>query len=217
MKDSDDEDETKPNDIKEPSSVNSKSSSSDDIKPLSRRKAKSQKANKDKNIENVPVQESVETEEKTEEVKKEKFTVANIKVEPEEHTQTEKEIPVSQVPNIIQEAARIIFDQPAESEDITCDAGVVHPGIFARMTSQPMIVSSQPGEFKYVGYESESIAGPKTIDEVHEMHVTVKGMLAIEDIHFFKPSKLKTSSYSIETINNEKLFLLLLWVSTLEF
>lgn len=161
--------------------MNSKSSSSDDIKPLSRRKAKNQKGNKDKNTENVPVQDSVENEEKTVEVKEETFTVANIKVEPEEHVKTEKEIAISPVPNIIQEAAKIIFDEPAESEDITCDADV-HPGIFARMTSQPMIVSSQPGAFKYVGYESESIAGSKSNDEVHEMDVTVKGMLALEDI-----------------------------------
>jgi hypothetical protein len=209
-------------DFKEPLSANSKSSGSDDVKPLSHRKARNQKSNSKSSEVSLPddsaaqngekVAEPEEAEEKydvtnikTEEkydvtnIKtEEKYDVTNIKtedkydvtdmntddvikVEPEsEPMKVEESTANTSKQNILEEAVKIIFDEPAATQDL-----IVPTGIFSRMTSQAMLAASHLPEYKYVGYEPMEqsvsllsvLSGEKTetIGEAQELDVTVKG------------------------------------------
>ena len=199
----------KSSDFKEPLSANSKSSGSDDVKPLSHRKAKSQKSNS-KTIEVSPPEvvqngeklaEPEETEDKydvTDMKTEEKFDVTAlenedkydvtdvktednfdvIKVEPEPEPMKVEESTTTIKPNILEEAVKIIFDEPAATQDFN-----VPTGIFSRMTSQALLAASNPPEYKYVGYEAMdqtvSEYDDKTGGEAQELDVTVKGWLKL--------------------------------------
>ena len=231
-------------DFKEPLSANSKSSGSDDVKPLSHRKARNQKSNSKTSevslpddsatqngekvaepeepeekydVTNIKTEEkydvtNIKTEEKydvtnikTEEkydvtnIKtEEKYDVTNIKtedkydvtdmntddvikVEPEaEPMNVEESTANTSKQNILEEAVKIIFDEPAATQDL-----IVPTGIFSRMTSQAMLAASHPPEYKYGGFEpmEQSVSlltllsreKTETIGEAQELDVTVKG------------------------------------------
>jgi hypothetical protein len=220
-------------DFKEPLSANSKSSGSDDVKPLSHRKARNQKSNSKTSevslpddsatqngekvaepeepeekydVTNIKAEEkydvtNIKTEEKydvTNIKTEEKYDVTNIKtedkydvtdmntddvikVEPEsEPMKVEESTANTSKQNILEEAVKIIFDEPAATQDL-----IVPTGIFSRMTSQAMLAASHLPEYKYVGYEPMEqsvsllsvLSGEKTetIGEAQELDVTVKG------------------------------------------
>ena len=213
-------------DFKEPLSANSKSSGSDDVKPLSHRKAKNQKANSKTSEVNETVlpEESVENDDKATETERtedkydvmemkseEKYDVTDIKSEEKYDVtdiKTEDKYDVTDVkndvkydvmkmeqksepmkldentttntkPNILEEAVKIIFDEPATSQDL-----MVSTGIFSRMTSQAMLAASHPPDYnKYVDYEGMEETVPAfgektgTSPETQELDVTVKGEL----------------------------------------
>ena len=196
-------------DLKEPLSANSKSSGSDDVKPLSHRKAKNQKANsKTSEVSEIsppeePVQngEKVDTEDKFEdamEIKtedkcdvtdtktdekydvtmvknEEKYDVIKMEPEAEPMKVEESNTTTTKPQNILEEAVKIIFDEPAP------DLIVPTAGIFSRMTSQAMLAASHPPAYKYVGYEAmdetvnEYNEKTGTSGETQELDVTVKG------------------------------------------
>ena len=192
-------------DFKEPLSANSKSSGSDDVKPLSHRKAKNQKSNS-KTMDVSPPEVAQNGEKLTEpEETGDKFDVTDIKaedkydvtalqneakydvmdvkteenydvvkVEPEPEPMKVAEITTTKKPNILEEAVKIIFDEPAATQDFN-----VPTGIFSRMTSQALLAASHPPEYKYVGYEAMDQAvsdyDDKTGGETQELDVTVKG------------------------------------------
>ncbi len=198
-------------DFKEPLSANSKSSGSDDVKPLSHRKAKNPKSSSKTSEASLPEDTAVQNGEKvaepeesgekydTVQIKTEnmydvtdmkdedKYDVMDIKpedkygvikVEPEsEPMKVEESTMTTTKPNILEEAVKIIFDEPAATQDLIVPTG----GIFSRMTSQAMLAASHPPEYKYVGYEAMQQAvsgyGEKTeiTGETQELDVTVKG------------------------------------------
>lgn len=177
--------------MKEPLSAHSKSSGSDDVKPLSSRKTKGPKhnsSNNEKINENASEKVSIKSEDICGEVDgaEGKCDLTKVKIEQQELVKTVAENGSGSVPNILEEAVKIIFDEStgAESTDITCNTDVVHPGMFAGMNSQPM-VSLHSGECKDVSYEAvaQTMAGPiennPTNMEEHDVDITVKGKLVV--------------------------------------
>lgn len=196
-------------DLKEPLSANSKSSGSDDVKPLSHRKAKNQKSSSKTSEVSPPEEftvengqraaENSETENKYDNVviktehkydvtstnTKDKCDVTDMSCDDTEMKPVLSEDQGSQplppkveekTTNILEEAVKIIFDEPTTTQDL-----IVPTGIFSRMTSQAMLAASHPPEYKCVGYEplQQSVGeyGEKTgsISETRELDVTVKG------------------------------------------
>ena len=164
------------------------------MKPLSRRKARNQKTNSsNKSGESGSTVDSVETDQKTDDIKEDGENMMSMKVEQDQPNEPvkpdelvkqveEKTKPESSSPNILQEAVKMIFDEPSVPDSqITCANDVSHPGIFARMISQHMMVSSQNDDYKYVAYEpmTEQLSAPAektgTSLDVTDMDVTVKG------------------------------------------
>ena len=152
------------------------------MKPLSHRKAKVQKATSKTNEPNdvsLAEEDSVQNGDKfadAEETGDKYDDVMDIKVD--EPMKVEENTSTSTKPNILEEAVKIIFDEPSAGQDL-----IVPSGIFSRMTSQAMLAASNPTEYKYVGYEAmeESVSeyGEKTgaSAETQELDVTVKGRL----------------------------------------
>ena len=203
-------------DLKEPLSANSKSSGSDDVKPLSHRKAKNQKANsKTSEVSEVsPPEESVQNGEKVVETgekfdamdikteekcdvtdikvdekydvtvvkNEEKYDVIKVEPETEPMKVEESNTTTTKPQNILEEAVKIIFDEP------TPDLIVPTPGIFSRMTSQAMLAASHPPAYKYVGYEamdesvSEYSEKTEASGETQELDVTVKGWFNVSSV-----------------------------------
>ncbi|XP_028399092.1 uncharacterized protein LOC114522568 isoform X2 [Dendronephthya gigantea] len=212
-KDSYDEDDMKSLDLKEPLSANSKSSGSDDVKPLSHRKAKSQKANSKTSSEVSLPDETVQNGEKlvVKEEPLDKYEDVDIKTEARYDVTAEpepmkvEESPATTKPNILEEAVKVLFAEPAVSQD-----PIASSGIFSRMTSQAILAASHPPEYKYVDYEQmdEETVGEygekfETSGVAQEMDVTVKEEV-IDEGHAGVAKILSCKDESTETFQLEK-------------